>query len=155
MHIDFEKDRVGDQLEIRGSSNSTISHFSCKNSQQKEDRLECIVVGEGIMIETIIVDILVEKIKPDPQKEIFEELVKLFHFNSAENTAKQLALKQQTMKLTDEASKNLVMDIDKQQKLNIQYFYPPFEQFRVTRMLMSNEYIAVIGDFGTLKIKRQ
>ena len=93
MYLDFERDRVGDSLEIRASTNLTISHFSCKNSQQKEDRLECIVVGEGIMIETIIVDVLVEKVKPDPSKEIFEDVVKLFHFNSVENTAKQLALK--------------------------------------------------------------
>jgi hypothetical protein len=32
MFIDFEKDRVGDSLEIRAPSNTTISHFSCKNS---------------------------------------------------------------------------------------------------------------------------
>ena len=58
------------------------------------------------------------------------------------------------MKLNDEASKKLVEEIDKQQKLNIQYFYAPFEHFRVSKMLMSNEYIAVIGDFGNLRVKR-
>lgn len=113
MHIDFEKDRVGSSIEIKAQSNTTISHFSCKNSQQKENRIECIVVGEGIMIETIIVDILVEKVKVDSQKDQFDDEVKLFHFNSVENTAKQLALRQQAAKQEDEASKKLVADIDK------------------------------------------
>lgn len=154
MHIDFKRGGTGMFISVQTAMNSIISYLKCNGSKTFINRLECIVIGQGVLIETIIIDLKLIRRYLDPEKKKFVEEIHLIHHNSIENTRRIQARRKQLENKNDSKSKEEISKIDKDQAHNIQYVFPALEKFDVRGVAIIDKFIGIVGNFGTLKIKK-